>query len=95
MPTPQHDDYLRSLRSLMQAAVRETQRLDAKWNRLNDEINAKLDAEGITDIVQRDKIKGASLPLQDALGGGKWWREKAAYLAAVITAEMAMRNEGL
>lgn len=94
-PTPNHDDYLRRLRTMMQEAVRETQRLDAKWNRLNEEINSYLNTQGVTDIVQRDRVKSQSLPLQDAFGGGKWWREKAVYLATVIQAEIAMREAGL
>lgn len=93
--TAAHDTYLRNLRSLMHEAVRETQRLDAKWNRLNDEINSYLNRQGETDLVQRAKIKSESLPLQDALQAGKWWREKATYLATVLQAEMAMRREGL
>jgi hypothetical protein len=42
------------------------------WNRLNAEINDLMDRSGETDIVQRTKIKSASLPLKDALDTGKW-----------------------
>lgn len=42
------------------------------WNRINAEINDLMDRRGETDIVQRSKIKGASLPLKDALDTGKW-----------------------
>lgn len=93
--TAVHDAYLRNLRTLMQEAVKETQRLDARWNKVNDELNDLLDRRGTTDIVQRTKIKGESLALRDALEGGKWWRDKATYLAAVIQAEMVMREAGL
>lgn len=92
---PNRERYLRNLHGMMQEAVKETQRLDALWNRLNDEINQKLTGEGITDIVQRTGIKSSSIPLQDAMAGGKWWREKAVYLATVLQAEIALAKEGI
>lgn len=42
------------------------------WNRVNSEINRYLDDSGITDDVQRAKIKSESLALKDALETGKW-----------------------
>jgi hypothetical protein len=45
---------------------------DRDWNDLNDALNTKLDAEGVTDIVQRDRTKGASLALKSSLDTGKW-----------------------
>jgi hypothetical protein len=44
----------------------------SNWTRINAEINDLMDRRGETDIVQRAKIKGASLPLKDALETGKW-----------------------
>lgn len=93
--TSSHDIYLVQLRNLMQEAVRETQRLDAKWNKLNDEVNEYLKKSGVTDVVQVDRIKGENLALADAFGGGNWWRAKATYLATIIQAEIAMREAGL
>jgi len=90
-----HDDYLRDLRDLMQEAVKQTQRFDAKWNRLNEEMNEYLRGSYIDDPLQKDKIKGVNLALRDALASGGWWRDKATYLANVIQAEIAMRREGL
>lgn len=89
------EEYLRSLQKYMQEAVKKTQRYDAKWNKLNDEIDDYLNRSGITDLQQRSEIKMASLPLQDAFGAGKWWREKSQYLASVISAECALRGWGL
>ena len=93
MVMSEYERTLRNLQGLLGEAVKQTQRFDAKWNRVNDEINAKLDAERVTDIVQRNKIKSASLPLADALGSGNWWRAKATYLATVVQAEIALQNE--
>jgi hypothetical protein len=84
--------YMRWLARKMREAVLMTQKLDAKWHRLNDELSTKLDAEGVTDVVQRDKIKSESLAFTDALNAGKWWREKAVYLASVLQAEAAYRQ---
>jgi hypothetical protein len=86
------NQYLTWLARKMREAVTMTQKLDAKWNRLNDELNTKLDAEGQYDVLQRAKIKGESLAFSDALNAGKWWREKAMYLAAVLQAEAAYRT---
>lgn len=85
--------YLAYLRLKMREAVKETQRLDARWNRLNDELNSKLDAEGVYDILARTRTKQESLALRDALEGGRWWREKAVYLATVIQSEIMCRQE--
>lgn len=45
---------------------------DAKWNRISQEINDKLDREGVTDIIARTRAKNASIPLKDQLDIGKW-----------------------
>lgn len=87
--------YLLNLRQLMQEAVRQTQKFDAQWNRINDELNDLLDRKGEKDVVQRARLKEQNLALADALGAGNWWRAKASYLAQVIQAEIAMRREGL
>lgn len=47
------------------------------WNRVNGEINRYLDDSGITEVVQRAKIKSESLALKDALETGKWHANEA------------------
>lgn len=91
-PLNETEKYLVSLRELMREAVKKTQHYDAKWNRLNDEMNDYLDRKGETDIVQRAHIKEMNLPLNDAYAAGQWWRGKASYLALVIQAEVALRG---
>lgn len=86
------NQYMAWLARKMREAVETTQRLDARWNRINSEINELLDRQGVQDIVQRNKVKGESLALNDALQGGKWWREKAVYLASVLQAEVVYRE---
>jgi hypothetical protein len=88
------EQYLQWLHAQMREAVRETQRLDGVWKQLNAELNDLLDRQGETDIVQRTKVKGQSIALSDALNGGKWWREKAVYLASVLQAELAWKDSG-
>jgi hypothetical protein len=105
--TPRHlsdEEYLRKLRVMMREAVKETQRLDAKWNKINDEINDHFRRENerrlrrgefpLTDLMKAQQ-KADSLALKDAFAGGQWWRGKAVYLAEVIQAEIAMREAGL
>lgn len=89
------EQYMLNLRQLMQDATKETQRQDALWNRLNDEINDYLDRSNITDTKQRASIKASAIRLNDAYQAGMWWRGKAQYLAGVISAECAMRDWGL
>lgn len=90
-----HEEAMRHLKGLMRDAVRQTQRFDALWNRLNDELTAKFTAEGVRDIVQLTNLKSASIPLNDAYSAGVWWRAKAAYLAEVIQAEIMLKEVGL
>jgi hypothetical protein len=42
------------------------------WHRIGDEIDDYMCRAGITDVVQRDRVKGESLSLRDALETGKW-----------------------
>lgn len=48
-----------------------------EWAAINKALNDKLDAEGVRDIVQRTKVKGASIALKDALETGKWHSAEA------------------
>jgi hypothetical protein len=63
------------------AAIRESQQKadDANndWKRINSAINEYLDRSGVEDIVQRAKIKSASIPLKDALAMGSWHSRNA------------------
>lgn len=89
----EYERALLALRARWQEAVKQTMTYDAKWNRVNDEINAKLDAEGCTDIVQRNHRKSDSLALRDALAAGNWWRSKADHLANTIQTEIMLQAE--
>lgn len=81
--------HLSSLWTDLREANHEVRKADKRWNKINDEINNYLERERITDLVQREKIKSASLALADALGTGSWWRSKAVWLANAILAEKA------
>lgn len=80
--------YIDTLWRDMRHAVRRFREFDAKWNKLNDELNERFDRQG-TDMVQRDKDKRINITLTGYLNGAQWWRDKAASLAAVIQAEKA------
>jgi len=88
------EEYLRKLRVMLREAVKETQRLDAKWNRLNDELTAKFQSENVVEPLLSE-LKGHNVELSAAFSGGVWWRDKAVYLSAVIQAELAMKEAGL
>lgn len=48
-----------------------------KWRKLSDEVNDYMDRKGLTDPVQRVKVKGENLELADLFANGKWWRQEA------------------
>jgi hypothetical protein len=93
-----------ALRELMRDAVKETQRQDRKWNELNDQFMAKIREENRVralrgmephSLLSIKDQKAAWIELNDAFAAGNWWRDKATYLAAVIQAELAMKEAGL
>lgn len=63
------------------AEIRSAQQLadkaNANWKRVNDEVNDWLDRTGEHDVVQRNRIKGESLALKDALSVGNWHSRNA------------------
>lgn len=84
-----HVLYIDRMWRRLREANLHTMRLDAEWNKINDELNDYLDRKGVQDVVQRTKMKGENLALADALAGGNWWRAKAVWLAQAIMAEKA------
>lgn len=65
------------------------------WNELNGAINRWLDESGEVDIVQRAKIKGASLPLKDALAVGAWHSNEAMRHIADLQLFLKMKELGV
>jgi hypothetical protein len=87
--TADHLVYIDKMWRRLREANLKTMRLDEKWNSINDQLNEYLDAKGIEDAVQRDKIKKENLALADALNAGNWWRAKAVWLSGALMAEKA------
>jgi hypothetical protein len=81
------------------ALVRESSQLadeaNKRWKRINAEINKYMDDSGVTDIVQRNKIKSESLPLKDALAVGKWHSENAQRHIDDVQLFIKMKEVGL
>lgn len=65
------------------------------WKRINAELNAYLDSSGETDIVQRDKIKGASLALKEALAVGDWHSRNAERHIADVQLFLKLHEMGI
>jgi hypothetical protein len=80
--------YLEMLRGDMRQAVAQFIKFDRKWNALNDALNLKFSEEG-RDIVAIDQMKSANITLTGYMSSASWWRDKAAMLAAVLSAEQA------
>lgn len=87
--TPQgYHRHMRQLRKDMQDALIEFRNYDAKWNRFNEALNVKFEAEG-RDILAIAQAKEANVTLQGYMSAATWWRDKAQCLGTVILAEQA------
>lgn len=61
----------------IRAAQQKADAANNDWKRISGEINQYLNDSGITDIVQRVRIKSESLPLKEALAVGDWHSRNA------------------
>lgn len=98
MTAPLNPQHIILLRSQMREAMHAYRHYDSQWNQLNDAFTAKIAEENrirkatgrpphsALSIAQQ---KGDNLALGDAMGAAQWFRDKAATIAAVITAEEA------
>lgn len=81
------------------AIIREYQqkadKANAKYRQISDEIDDYMDRSGITDVVQRGRIRGDSLPLMDALGDGQWFRNEAQAHIDDLTLYLRLKELGL
>lgn len=82
------EGYVEGLRADMREAVRMFRKFDARWNKLNDELNLKWRREH-RDMMYVDQAKAVNITLKGHMSAAQWWRDKAAMLAAVISAEEA------
>jgi hypothetical protein len=62
------------------------------WTELNAALNAKLDAEYVHDVVQRDKVKGQSLALKGHLQTHAWHRDEAQRHMADVALFLQMKD---
>lgn len=58
-------------------AQQEADKANSEWKAINEALSAKFAAEGITDIVQLNRLKNESIPLKDALATGDWHSRNA------------------
>jgi hypothetical protein len=65
------------------------------WNRISAEISEYLDRKGIEDLVQRTKIKSESIPLKDALEGGKWHAAEASRHTVDVQLFLQLKSLGV
>ena len=47
------------------------------WRKLSDEVNDWMDRTGLTDPLQRAKVKGENLTLNDLFALGQWYGKEA------------------
>lgn len=65
------------------------------WRKLSDEVNDYMDRAGITDPVQRTKVKGENLALADLFALGKWYREEAQGHIADVGLFLELKRAGV
>lgn len=88
-------EWLRRKWAIIREAHQEADKAIRKWRRLSDEVNDYLDRSGVTDIVQRAKIRSENLGLKDALGAGEWWRNEARAHSDDIQLFLRLKEMGL
>jgi hypothetical protein len=85
------------LRKRMYDALKEADKADATWNRLNDELNLRIAATRKQRAGQGRRLsareanqyKADDVDLSDAFGVQSWWRNQTTMLAEVLQAEIA------
>lgn len=80
-----------SVTALRRANLKASQASE-KWNRLNEAWNEMADANGWTDIVDRNNRKSANLPLKNAMDTWSFWEREAKRIAASIEAEATAKK---
>lgn len=65
-------EWLRKKWSNIRESQQKADRSSREWSRLNEAMNEYLDQSGITDIVQRDRVKGQNLSMKGALATHAW-----------------------
>jgi len=94
----QYQERIQQLRRRLRHAVERAEAADAKWNRLNDTLDQRIEATDasrarsrrppLTDFA-KVQLKNENLELADAFGVQSWWRTQAQYYASAILAEQA------
>lgn len=70
--TPDEQTWLRKKWANIRESQQRADRSSREWNKLNDEMNDYLRRSGITDMVQKDKIKSQNLSMKGALATHAW-----------------------
>lgn len=80
---------------LIRQAQQEADKAIAKWRRVSDEVNTHLDSHHITDIIQRGRVRGENLSMQDAMSTAQWFRAEAQAHIADVTLFLRLKEMGL
>lgn len=93
--TPEERDWLSAKWREIRTAQTTADGSNSTWKQINAALNVWLDESGIKDVVQRQKIKGESLALKDALDVGKWHSANATRHIADVQLFLQMKQMGL
>jgi hypothetical protein len=79
----------------IRTSMQEADRAGNTWNRISAEINEYMDRKGITDPLQRAKVKSESLALKDAFELGQFRRGEARAHMEDLNTYLRLREMGL
>lgn len=93
--TEQERRWIKAKWEKIRTAQQKADAANNDWLALNESIKSYLDSSGITDIVQRTKIMGESIPLKDALATGNWHSRNAERHIHDVNLFLKMKEMGL
>jgi hypothetical protein len=79
----------------IRGAQQTADQANREWQGLSKSIDSWLDSSGITDVVQRTKIKAENLGLKDALETGRWHAQNAQRHIDDLMCFLKMKDMGL
>lgn len=88
-------EWIRLKWQIIRDAMQTADKAIDRWRRLSAEVNDYLDRKGITDMVQRSKIRGENLSLGEALSTCDWYRAEAQVHMDDLSLYLRLKERGL
>jgi hypothetical protein len=86
--SPMQKEYISLQWRLLRQANAKAADFSRKWNVTNEAVEDHLNRAGVTDIVQRAKVKRENLTLAGYMDAWSFWEREAKRIHAAISGEM-------